>query len=502
MFNSTLEIIIKAKDEASTVVSGLNDKLKTMEPAFKKMAAVGTVAFTAIAAVAVTSFKAFSDAQAQTEITNKSLQNTLAQLDKGALASLNKSLGGTKDIFGDLKKSAEEAGKAAVKMGFDDETAASSFAKLFAVTKSVTQANKELALAQDLARYKGISLEEATQKLMMVHAGATKELKALGIAVKDGATAMENLDSIQKQVGGSANTFANTAAGAMERIKVQTDNLKESIGGALAPVFEKLLTKVTPLLEKFADWAEKNPDLLAKIILLAGGIAGLVAVVGTLGLVLPSIIAGFTLLAGPVGLVILAIAGIGFAIYKIIEIFNILKNDGDMIWLGIQTMINEKIEAIKTTITTVINGIKTVWITVWTAISTFFTNIWSTMRNTAQSAIDSIKNFLQPIIDMVDRVINKLAQIGKSVGNTISGAVKSVGNTLGINDGIVQNGQIITTHPDDYIIATKTPETLGGKGNGGIVVNIMGGNYLSQDAALEMGDYIIKALQTQMRGAR
>lgn len=89
----------------------------------------------------------------------------------------------------------------------------------------------------------------------------------------------------------------------------------------------------------------------------------------------------------------------------------------------------------------------------------------------------------------------------KYVGDTpLSRLGTGIANVLGINDGIVQNGRIITTHPDDYIVATKTPGTLGG-GNGGITVNINGGNYLSQDAALEMGDYIIKALRTQMRGA-
>jgi TP901 family phage tail tape measure protein len=43
-----------------------------------------------------------------------------------------------------------------------------------------------------------------------------------------------------------------------------------------------------------------------------------------------------------------------------------------------------------------------------------------------------------------------------------------------LNDGIVQNGRVITTHPDDYIIATKTPDTLGG---GGIHIDMSGSTY-------------------------
>ena len=175
-----------------------------------------------------------------------------------------------------------------------------------------------------------------------------------------------------------------------------------------------------------------------------------------------------------------------------------LRDDGDLIWLGIKMSINEKIQAVSDTITKVINGIKTVWTTVWTAISTFFKSIWDVMKNTAKSAIDGIKNFLQPVIDMVDKVISKLQSIGKSVGSSISSAVNKIGSAVGINDGVIQNGNVISTHPDDYIFATKDPSSLGGKG--GIQININGGTYLSEDVALDIGDKIIRALNMQMRG--
>lgn len=465
MFNSSLEIIIKAKDEASQVMSGLNSKLKSMEPAFKKMAVAGTVAFTAIAGVAITSFKAFADAQAQTELTNKSLSNSLNQMSKGSLAKLQKDLGTTKDALGAVSKAAADAGKAAVKMGFDDETAANSYAKLFAVTKDVKKAQEETTLAMDLARYKNISLEEATQKLVMVHAGATKELKALGLAVTDGATAMQNLDSIQKQVSGSATTFANTAAGAMERIKVQTDNLKESIGAALAPAFEKLIAAVTPLLEKFAAWAEANPELLSKILLIGGAVAALVAVVGTLGLILPSIIAGFTLLAGPVGIIIGLIVAITVAVKALIGIFTLLRDHSTEVWAGLKIMFKE--------------------------------------------TIDAIVHFFDPLVNVINKVADALARVGQGVANV----AKSVGSKISnvFSGGKAQGGNL--SSGSSYLVGEHGPEmfTPGasgyvtpnnkmGGGGGNITVNIMGGQYLSQDAALQMGDYIIKALQTQMRG--
>lgn len=465
MFNSTLEIIIKARDEASQVVSGLNSKLKSMEPAFKQMAVAGTVAFGAIAGIAVTSFKAFADAEAQTAITNQSLANTLGQLSTGALADLQTKLGGTKDALGALKTSAENAGKAAVKLGFDDETAANSFAKLFAATKDVGQAQKETAIAMDLARYKNISLEEATQKLMMAHAGSTKELKDLGLAVTDGATAMQNIDAIQKQAAGSADAFAKTEAGAMAIIKVNSDNLKESIGAGLKPAFDKLKETLVPLIEKFANWAQGHPELIKNIILIGGAVTLLVAGLGFLGIALPAIIAGFTLLVSPIGLVVLAVMAL-IAVTALI-----VKN--------------------------------------WDKIKLYFAEVWAGIKETFKGAIDGIVNFFSPLTDIIQKVENALARVGQGVANV----AKSVGGKISsfFSGGKAQGGNV--SSGSSYLVGEHGPEMftpsgggfitptnkLGG-GSGGITVNINGGQYLSQDAALEMGDYIIKALQTQMRG--
>ena len=220
MAQSNIDIIIQAQDKTATAfnsaqggLSGFKDRIDSMQPAFQNMAKVGTVAFAAIAGVAVTSFNAFSEAEAQTAVSTKSLENTItAMTDKQRL--LYAETGKTSDVLKEVSEAMGIAGKSAVKMGFDDETAANSFARLFAVTKDSEQANKELSVAMDLARSKGISLEDATQKLIMVHSGSTKELKLMGLAVDENATAMQNLDSIAAQASGSAEAFANTTAGA------------------------------------------------------------------------------------------------------------------------------------------------------------------------------------------------------------------------------------------------------------------------------------------------
>ncbi|MBO7711957.1 MAG: hypothetical protein J6S85_00230 [Methanobrevibacter sp.] len=42
--------------------------------------------------------------------------------------------------------------------------------------------------------------------------------------------------------------------------------LKQSIGQALLPVMEELVKAITPIVQKFTERVEKNPDTVAQII--------------------------------------------------------------------------------------------------------------------------------------------------------------------------------------------------------------------------------------------
>lgn len=461
----TLEILLKVKDEASKGLSQVNSKLEELQPTFKKMAVAGTVAFTAISALAVSSFKAFADAEAQTVISTKALENTLTSLTKKQLQTKTGFSTVAEALEKDLVPAMNEAGKSAIKLGFDDEEAGRSFAKLFAVTKDKTQALKELATAQDLARYKGISLEEATQKLIMVHSGATKELKVLGLAVNEDATAMQNMDAITKQVTGSAEAFGKTSAGAMEIMKVNSDNLKESIGGALQPAFVKLAETLVPLVQKFVDWAEQNPETVKNIILVTGAVAGLVAIFGTLGIILPAIITFFGLLSAPVLLIIGILGALTFAVWKVVEIFQLLHDDGELIWEGIKLYVKEAIDSI----------VK------------WFTDAW----NTITKIVDKIKS-------AVSSVGGAIKSVGGSIKSGVSSAVSKVGSVLGINDGVIApNGQLISTHPDDWLIATKNPAGLGG--GGAVVINLNGTFMSPRETMKSLTDEMAKELKRRLR---
>lgn len=52
----------------------------------------------------------------------------------------------------------------------------------------------------------------------------------------------------------------------------------------------QIVDAIQPVIEHVSKWVAENPELTKNIILVTGAIAGLVAIVGVLGMALPSII--------------------------------------------------------------------------------------------------------------------------------------------------------------------------------------------------------------------
>ncbi len=103
--------------------------------------------------------------------------------------------------------------------------------------------------------------------------GNVRALKEFGIEVEEGASKTEILGLIQEKVGGQSLEFAKTLAGRSAIMREAFGNMQEAIGQALTPALEKLMETIQPLIEKFTSWAEQNPDLLAKIIMIGGAVA-------------------------------------------------------------------------------------------------------------------------------------------------------------------------------------------------------------------------------------
>jgi hypothetical protein len=149
--------------------------------------------------------------------------------------------------------------------GTADSELRPALATLVTGTKDIATATEALTLAQDIAIGSNKSLSEVSEALARAYGGNMKGLQALSpeikAMIKDGASLDEVMRVLGGTFGGAAATAADTAAGKFKILKNSLDETQESIGAALLPVVEKVL----PVLQKFADWAQDNPQAFLAI---------------------------------------------------------------------------------------------------------------------------------------------------------------------------------------------------------------------------------------------
>ena len=178
-----------------------------------KRALIG-VGVTAFAKSAIT---AFAQQEKQLEIFKNSLRNIgFAFATNDSLAFLNS-----------LK----------LQFGVVDEQLLPAYQQLLATTKSLGGAQNLTNLALNIAANQGISVTEAANALSKAYLGNTKSLGALKLGISKTTLASGDFAKIIKEIGiltsGAAAAGADTFAGKLARIKVATDQAKESIGKGL-----------------------------------------------------------------------------------------------------------------------------------------------------------------------------------------------------------------------------------------------------------------------------
>lgn len=197
---------------------------------------------------------------------------------------LKQSVENAGDSYDELKDQIDAAAEAALNLAFDDEDALAALAKLTDATGDTEEAIKALAIAQDVARGRGISLGAATDLVTKASLGQYGMLKRVGIVIDDNATKEEALAAIQTKYAGQAEAYADTNAAAWDKIGNTIENKLEGIGGALADFQMPLLaigaaaTTIGPLGDAFTALGGKAK--LASLAVSAGPWAGLALGVG------------------------------------------------------------------------------------------------------------------------------------------------------------------------------------------------------------------------------
>jgi len=264
MAGITIPLITEFKDvgikQAMKEFGELETAGEKAQFAIKKAAVPAALALGAVVAVIGASVKA--------AIEDEAAQASLARQIESSTSATAKQIEGVENYISSLGRS----------VAVSDDQARPAFQALVVATKDLTIAQDLMNIAIDVSAATGKDLATVSDALAKAYAGNMRGLQTLSpelkVMIKDGADLTEVMGVLNTNFGGAGEAAANTAAGGMKKLNIAFNETKESIGAAFLPVFEKLL----PVVEKFAAWAEKNPALLAALVVSLGAVsAGIVA---------------------------------------------------------------------------------------------------------------------------------------------------------------------------------------------------------------------------------
>jgi uncharacterized membrane protein YjjP (DUF1212 family) len=312
-------------------------------------------------------------------------------------------------------------------------------------TKDVGIAMNDMNLVMDISTATGMDSASVADALAKAYQGNFKALRSLSpemsTMIKEGASLNEVMDVLGGTFGGATATSAETAAGKMKILKNSIGETKESIGAALLPVLEAVL----PVLNKFAAWAQDNPQAF-------------LAIAGAIGLVAAAIVA--TNIAMALNPFALIAAGVALLVAALVVAYN-------------------KFEWFRTGVNAIINGILGAFESV--------VNGAIMMVNGIIRAYNAIP--IAPDINTIAHV--NLPSIG---GNSATQAASRMNLPRMAEGGIVSS-------PTLALIGEAGPEAVVPldrmNTGGGVTINVTGG--LATSA--EIGESVVNALRAYSRSA-
>lgn len=185
-------------------------------------------------------------------------------------------------------------------------------------TKDVDLAMKDMNLVMDISTALQMDSTTVADALAKAYQGNFKALRSLSpemaTMIKEGATLEQVMDVLGGTFGGAVAKNAETAAGKMAIFKNSIAETKEGIGAAFLPVLEEVL----PYMQKFADWAQKNPEVFTRIAITIGAIAAAVVALN------------IALATNPFILATAAVIGLAVAFNKLVDAMSAINSIGGL----------------------------------------------------------------------------------------------------------------------------------------------------------------------------
>lgn len=528
MNDNILQFVIKAKDEASSVLKSVAQGAENMQPTFQKMAAVGTVAFGAISAAVLKTTADYADAEAS------ALQLRHAVIDVSH--ATEEQLKATSDLADALERKGVLDGDN-IKIGLAQ---LSTFGLSNDAVQKLGGSLSDLAVNQFGVKASGDQLSQSANMIAKALNGQFGVLEKSGIRFSDAQQNMikfgSEMDKVKAINEGFAQNLKYTNEVALQglegqtaKTQVQLGNLSEAIGGALAPAMQSLLSFVRPMVESFVAWATEHPKLITGILGVSAGIAGLIAGIGVIGLVVPSIIAGIGVLttvlgslgavfgivstavgflntafwflaANPIvliiGGIILALIALGFAIYEVWKHWDEILLKTKVVWEEIKTFLFDAFNSMVAWSKEKLAVVQQVFTDAFTSVKNTIFSIWDSIQAKIQAVIDWISQKVSQAMSMVSQVSSAISSPIASAYNSASSAVSSLFGGKKADGGPVRSDR-------GYLVGERGPEMfypnatgrVQSANSGGLTVVITGNTFMgNEDMAVAIGDMIMNRL--------
>ena len=294
-------------DGVKQQAKGFQDRVRDLQPAFRRMAAVGTATFAGVAFGINRSVEAASRARDIENLFNIAFSNTREDMDAFVTDFSNtfgraetnirqqaQNIGFAIQMGTELGEEtsasmAQEQIKVAEALAFTFDTVADGEQAMNAITNAFNGNAESLRRLVPTIREPNIALKAMEMGLIETknQLDENTRAQALHALILDGTTG--SVRALEEAEGEYSDTKARQAA--------QMQELNERIGKAFIPIMNALREAIVPIIERISEWVEENEDLARKIGLGVLAVAGLVAVLGTLGMALLPIITAFKLIA-------------------------------------------------------------------------------------------------------------------------------------------------------------------------------------------------------------
>lgn len=512
MATENLQIVIEAVNRASSVLDKAksdfkkfsDDAQKSVEKVQERFQKVGekmqkvgkslTVGLTLpIAAAGAASVKLASDMEETMNKIDVVFQDNAKEVEKWGGTTL-KQFGIAKQTSLDM---AALFGDMATSMGINTDAASKMSTKL-------------VGLAGDLASFKNIRIDVAQTALNGIFTGETESLKQLGIVMTQANLEQFALSQgIQKSIQdmteaekvnlryafvlskttNAQGDFARTSDGAANQMRIFQENLKEigvQLGEILLPIFNKAITFVNGLLEKFQGL---SPTMQKVVVVSAGvfaAIGPLITIAGTLATSITALIPVFAAakvaiagLTGPIGIAIAAIGVLTVLVVKNFDkIKSAIKKSTETSKKFIKASWEDKIEMLGKAVKVYFDIQMAMW-------KDILSNTVVAVKKLGQLFIDGFNMMVKAFEPIGDFLAERFIAIKEWIANfSFSDAIEEIGKS--ILNGLVNIGKKITEGATKVFNSFKN--ALKGDFSGFDIGDLLTGGKTTQEIVSQLAD--------------